>query len=171
MTLVQDLVFNGYNIPTLALLVLIVEVVLFCGLFVGWYFGARRLNITLHHWMVYGATIAHLTVWLLVMLPNALRAAPRVLADPLGRWIPFAHWTMGSITIALSLFITISFAVKRFEIRLRTLINFRPLMIATVICWTITLFLGLLVFLTVKVRPIATPENLIQSLNVILYYL
>ncbi len=130
------------------------ETILISSLVIGWYFGARRLNIDLHHWMVYGATPVHAIIWFLWMLPAVLRSLPRALQDPIPRIFPLLHWTSGLIALILSISITITFLLNK-DIPLGLLRRIRPFMIVTIICWTIAFVLGIYIFLNFKIDTVS----------------
>jgi hypothetical protein len=150
----MDIVTIGnFEIQLIPLLVLIFEAILIGSLLIGWYFGARRLNIDFHHWMVYGVTPVHAVIWFLWMFPAVLRSLPRALQDPIPRIFPIIHWTSGLIALILSISITIIFIFNR-DIPLGLLRRIRPLMIVTIICWSIAFILGLYIFINFKIESV-----------------
>ncbi|MHA1947154.1 MAG: hypothetical protein ACXAC6_03810 [Candidatus Hodarchaeales archaeon] len=154
------------QIPLIPLIVFLFELVLVCSLLIGWYFGARRLNLTLHHWMVYSISSIHLIIWLIWMFPKALNALPFVLSDPFNKMLPFLHYSVGLIAIISSLTLVVIFIFNQ-DIPLNLLRRLRPLMIVTLICWTIAFTLGFLIFLIFKIETI--PDDPYYSLlNLIL---
>ncbi|MFW9917730.1 MAG: hypothetical protein ACFFGZ_19165, partial [Candidatus Thorarchaeota archaeon] len=58
--------------PQIAILVLLAEIIFILSLLTGWYFGARRLNITLHHRVVYIAVPVQFGLLILWMIPKPL---------------------------------------------------------------------------------------------------
>jgi hypothetical protein len=146
---------GNLEIQLIPLLVVLFETVLIGSLLIGWYFGARRLNIDLHHWMVYGVTPIHALIWLLWMFPAVLRSLPGALQNPIPRFIPIIHWTSGLIALILSITIAITFIFNR-NIPLGLLRRIRPLMIVTIISWTIAFVLGLYIFINFKIE--STPD-------------
>ena len=146
----SKIVFLDYEIVLISLIVFLIEIGILISLLIGWYLGARRLNINLHHYMVYSVTTIHFIIFITWMLPNALSALEFVLNDPIGRALPLLHWSIGLIAVSLSVTIVIIFLFNR-DIPLSLLKRVRPLMIVTIICWSIAFVLGLLIFFTFKV--------------------
>ncbi|MFW9997242.1 MAG: hypothetical protein ACFFD4_34680 [Candidatus Odinarchaeota archaeon] len=135
----------GIPDPDFALLVLITEILLVSVLLTGWYFGARRLNLDVHHGAVYGAISIQVLIVGTWMLPRFLRAASFVLSDIIGRLPVVLHVICGTLTVINGLFLTILFLIRR-DIPLKILRRARPFMITELIVWTITLALGTLNF-------------------------
>jgi len=152
----EDIIISNFEIAFIPLIVLLLESILGILLFLGWFLGARRLNIQLHHWMVYSATSIHLFIWFLWMFPKSLASLPSALSNPLARILPLAHWTSGLIALSLSLLIAIIFLFNR-DIPLALLRRVRPLMIITIISWLIAFILGFIIFINFRIKSI--PEE------------
>ncbi|MFQ5977267.1 MAG: hypothetical protein ACE5OZ_03925 [Candidatus Heimdallarchaeota archaeon] len=127
--------------PQIALIILLAETILILALITSWILGARRLNITLHHRVVYSAIPANLTLILLWMLPKPLKRFEYLLKDPVKNWNLLAHYVLGAITISLAVGIILTFIVNR-EIPLVILRRARPIMIAILFLWIVTFSLG-----------------------------
>ena len=125
----------------IAILILMLEIGFFIILITGWYFGARRLNLKLHHGVVYGLIGVQLIIIGLWMLPRALLFLPYLFAD-IPRSLPIIlHVSLGLITISLGVFIVIVFLLNR-EIPLALLKKIQPVMVVVLGCWIITFILG-----------------------------
>ena len=146
-------VLFGYQISLIPLIVFLLELILICSLLIGWYFGARRLNLTLHHWMVYSISSVHFIVWLIWMFPKSLNALPFLLSDPFNKLLPLLHYTMGLIAVISSLTLVVIFIFNQ-DIPLGLLRRVRPLMILTLICWAIAFTLGFLIFINFKITEV-----------------
>ncbi len=53
-------------------MVLVIELVIILGVAFGWWYGARRLNLKLHHGAVYLLVLVHLLTVGLWMIPRSL---------------------------------------------------------------------------------------------------
>ncbi|MHA2233554.1 MAG: hypothetical protein ACXAB4_13815 [Candidatus Hodarchaeales archaeon] len=125
----------------IALIILLAESILILALITSWILGARRLNITLHHRVVYSAIPANLTLILLWMLPKPLKRFENLLQDPIKNWNLLAHYILGAITITMAVGVILTFIVNR-EIPLVILRRARPVMIAILFLWIVTFSLG-----------------------------
>ncbi len=149
MSCLDEIVILGYDIPSTPLIIFLIEMLIFSGLLFGWYFGARRLNLDLHHYMVYGATGIHSLIFLVYMFPKALNGFSYVLQT--GRLLPLLHWGTGLIAVISSLTLATTFLLRR-DIPLSVLKKVRPLMIITIISWVIAFSLGFLIFIS-QIHP------------------
>ncbi|MFX1532684.1 MAG: hypothetical protein ACFFDI_00460 [Promethearchaeota archaeon] len=124
-----------------AILILMIEIGLFIILITGWYFGARRLNLRLHHGVVYGLIGVQLIIIGLWMLPRALSFLPYLLADIIGNLPIILHISLGITTISLGVFLVIIFLLNP-DIPLALLKKIQPVMVVVLGCWIITFALG-----------------------------
>ena len=131
---------------TIAVLVLLIESGLIIALIIGWYFGARRLNINLHHGVVYGGLLINTVIVAVWMLPRGIRALPYLLTDPLLYSRVLLHFMIGLVVICLGLVIGILFLLNR-DIPLGLLKKAQPFMIVILLGWIITFSLGALNFI------------------------
>ena len=161
----DTILFLDYEIATIPLVVILLEGLLILSLIIGWYLGARRLNINLHHYMVYSVTVIHFLIFLLWMFPGFLRSLPGALNDPLPKLLQISHWTSGLVAIVLSLFLTLLFLLNR-DIPLDLLRKVRPVMIVTLICWSIAIILGAVIFLSFRVQETSTYDYNTIFLNI-----
>ncbi|MHA2033034.1 MAG: hypothetical protein ACW99Q_27015 [Candidatus Kariarchaeaceae archaeon] len=161
----ETLTFLDYEIATIPLIVILLEGLLILTLIIGWYLGARRLNINLHHYMVYSGTLIHFIIFLVWMFPGFLNSLPRVLSNPLPKLLHIFHWSFGLVAVILSVFLTILFFFNR-DIPLDLLRKVRPLMIVTFICWIIALVLGAIIFLSFRVQEASNYDYYTIFLNI-----
>ncbi|MHA1966846.1 MAG: hypothetical protein ACW964_03475 [Candidatus Hodarchaeales archaeon] len=161
--------FLDYEIATIPLVVILFEGLLILALIIGWYLGARRLNINLHHYMVYSGTLIHFIIFLVWMFPGFLNSLPGVLSNPLPKLLQIFHWSFGLVAVILSVFLTILFLFNR-DIPLDLLRKVRPLMIVTLICWFIALVLGAIIFFSFRVQEASSYDyyTLLRSINTII---
>ncbi|MHA2270467.1 MAG: hypothetical protein ACXACI_01305 [Candidatus Hodarchaeales archaeon] len=127
--------------PQIAILVLLAEIIFILALLMGWYFGARRLNIDLHHLVVYIAVPVQFVLLVLWMLPKPLKSLDFLLDAPIKNWNLLAHFILGLITIGLALGVVITFIIYR-GVPLTVLRKVRPVMIAILLLWIVTFSLG-----------------------------
>ncbi|MFX1252762.1 MAG: hypothetical protein ACFFCZ_14240 [Promethearchaeota archaeon] len=125
----------------IAILILMFEIGLFIILLTGWYFGGRRLNLRLHHGVVYGLIGVQLIIIGLWMLPRALLFLPYLFVDIPRSLLIILHVSLGLITISLGVFIIIVFLLNR-EIPLALLKKIQPVMVVVLGCWIIAFTLG-----------------------------
>ncbi|MFX0064931.1 MAG: hypothetical protein ACFFC7_22370 [Candidatus Hermodarchaeota archaeon] len=129
----------------IAILILMIEIGLFIILITGWYFGARRLNLKLHHGVVYGLIGVQLIITGLWMIPRALSFLPYLLPDITRNWPIILHISLGIITMSLGIFVIVIFLLNR-EIPLALLKKIQPVMVVVLGCWIITFALGATVY-------------------------
>ncbi|MFW9887658.1 MAG: hypothetical protein ACFFER_05710 [Candidatus Thorarchaeota archaeon] len=125
--------------------VLILETVIVIVLLIGWLFGARRLEFTLHHRAVYSIVLIHsitVGVW---MIPRALSLVSYIMADPVGNLPLILHDTLGIIAVVLGLIVGVTFIIRR-DMPLKLLKRTRPIMLVILVLWLTTFFLGIVVF-------------------------
>ncbi|MHA1906586.1 MAG: hypothetical protein ACW98Y_04775 [Candidatus Thorarchaeota archaeon] len=127
---------------TIALVVMIAETVIVVALMIGWLYGSRRMDIKLHHRIVYPATLIHAITVGAWMIPIALERLPIMLASPFENWYQITHDTLGIIAILLGGIMGLMFITKK-EMPIKLLKKTRPVMLATVAIWIITFILGL----------------------------
>jgi hypothetical protein len=154
--------------------VLSVEVVLLVALIIGWRFGARRLDIRLHHRVVYLLILSQLIIIILWMAPralafitssavaylngdlflilaslypniNLLQFIPASSVDPSINIITL-HSIVGLITVGLGVALITIFLLRP-EMPLKLLRRGRPLMITTFIIFIIVFVVGVILFL------------------------
>lgn len=128
-----------------ASLVLGVETVIVIVLLIGWLLGARRLEFTLHHWVVYSIVLIHsitVGVW---MIPRAMRFITYIIADPAGNWPLILHDTVGIVAVLLGIIVGLTFIIRR-DMPLRLLKRMRPVMILILILWITSFLLGFAVY-------------------------
>ncbi|MHA2141881.1 MAG: hypothetical protein ACXADC_12795 [Candidatus Thorarchaeota archaeon] len=128
-----------------ASLVLIAETVIVIMLLIGWLFGARRLEFTLHHWAVYSIILIHSITVGIWMIPRALLFMDSVIADPVGYWHVILHDTLGIVAVILGIIVGVTFIIRR-DMPLKLLKRFRPVMLVILVLWITTFFLGFVVY-------------------------
>lgn len=133
----------GLSIPHL---VLILEIVIAIFLFMGWLYGARRMDFKLHHYAVYSVVLVHLITVGLWMIPQALNRIPFMLANPLMNWYQILHDLVGSLALILGIILTVLFLIKR-GMPLKLLKRTRPLMFLTIGTWILAFLMGVYWFL------------------------
>ena len=133
----------GLSIPHL---VLILEIVIAIFLFMGWLYGARRMDFKLHHYAVYSVVLVHLITVGLWMIPQALNRIPFMLANPLMNWYQILHDLVGFLALILGILLTVLFLIKR-GMPLKLLKRTRPLMFLTIGTWILAFLMGVYWFL------------------------
>ena len=134
-----------------AIIVVTTEIILFCLLLLARY-NARRLKINQHHKYVYTAVLVNSIIILTWMLPVELRLINNILAgktDPFKFWYYILHGFFGTIAILLGIFLCLVFLIKILKqdlIPLPLIKRMKPLMITTIICWTLAFLFGILIF-------------------------
>ncbi|MFX0085140.1 MAG: hypothetical protein ACFFAU_05670 [Candidatus Hodarchaeota archaeon] len=151
----NTITFLDYEIAIIPLVVIILELILIIALIVGWYLGARRLKINLHHYMVYSGTIIHFSIFLFWMFPNFTKTISGALSNPFARIIPILHWSFGLVAVILSISLTTIFLFNR-DIPLDLLRKLRPFMIITLLSWIIALILGAIIFISFRIEEVST---------------
>lgn len=137
--------FDSPNI-IIATIVVIILSLLIIGLFIGWFYGARRLNLDLHHIAVYGATILVFLIILLWMGPRIISvltssSSSYYSSSPsIGSII---HAIAGLIVLIAMLVVSIAFIIKR-DIPLALLKKMRYFMIGILVIFPIVFVLGIL---------------------------
>jgi hypothetical protein len=128
-----------------ASIVLAVETVIVIVLLIGWLFGARRLEFTLHHWAVYSIVLIHSITVGIWMIPRALSFVSYIIADPVGNWPLILHDTLGIVAVLLGIIVGVTFLIRR-DMPLKLLKRFRPVMLVILVLWITTFFLGFVVY-------------------------
>jgi predicted small integral membrane protein len=129
-----------------ASLVLILETVIVIVLLIGWIFGARRLEFTLHHRVVYSIILIHSITVGIWMIPRAVLFMGNVIANPLGYWHVILHDTLGIMAVILGIIVGVTFIIRR-DMPLKLLKRFRPVMLLILFLWITTFFLGFMVYM------------------------
>ncbi|MFW9907427.1 MAG: hypothetical protein ACFFEF_02525 [Candidatus Thorarchaeota archaeon] len=125
----------------IAFVIMITETVLLSALIIGWLYGARRMDLKLHHRVVYPVVLVHFLTVGLWMIPIALGRVSIMLADPIGNLYQIIHDTLGILGIGLGIVLTIMFAFKR-DMPIKLLKKARPLMFLTIGVWILAFILG-----------------------------
>lgn len=124
---------------------MVVETILLLMITVGSYYG-RKLDMSKHHYLTYGAILGQLTVFFSYMLPGFLFAYEQGFLSTLMMF----HGISGSITLILSVFLAVVFLKDGNDFDLKKLRYTRPLMIATLFFWVMTYMIGLIFFIDVR---------------------
>lgn len=124
----------------ISIIAIVIESLLFVMLLVGWYFGARRLNLSLHHWMVYSLIPIHSVFLFLWMIPRFLVVLTTLPVTPIGGIGMIFHGIFGILAGVVIILIVILFLLRR-DLPLNLLRKTRPLMFVALLMWVI-LFIG-----------------------------
>jgi hypothetical protein len=135
----------GLSAPQTAVIVLVLESALIFTLLMGWLFGARRLNLTIHHRVVYSVVLIHLVSVGSWMIPRGILILPSLLGNPVAFLPQLVHDTLGFLAVILSILLVVIFAFYR-NLQLGILRKARPIMILTLILWMLVFALGLVAF-------------------------
>jgi len=127
---------------TIALAVMIAETVIVVAMMIGWLYGSRRMDIKLHHRVVYPATLIHAITVGAWMIPIALERFPIMMASPMENWYQITHDMLGFVAIGLGLIMGLLFGTRK-EMPIKLLKKTRPVMLLTVALWVISFVLGL----------------------------
>jgi hypothetical protein len=128
-----------------AVIVLVLESALAFTLLMGWLFGARRLNLTIHHRVVYSIVLTHLVSVGAWMIPRGILVLPTLLSNPVAFLPQLIHDTLGFLAVILSILLIVIFVFYR-NLQLGILRRARPIMILTLVLWLVVFALGLLAF-------------------------
>ena len=127
--------------------ILIAEIILMVLLFIGWYKGARRLNIDLHHYIVYSVTIIANFLFLIWMAPKiTVDRYFSIISNFPDTYKPTIHMTLGLIVLILMITVSGIFIVNR-DININRLKRYKPLMIIIAITFPIVVFTGFLLYM------------------------
>lgn len=137
----------------IATVVLTIEVILVCALLMARY-GARRLNLKIHHGVVYSITIINGFIIVFWMGQRALRFLPRQLERFPDSFMFFTHVVLGLTTMTLALGLTSLYlvkVVKKETIPLPLIRRTKPIMITTAILWILTFIVGVINYLNARI--------------------
>lgn len=138
-----------FNIPNdiFATGVLLTEIIVVIMLIVGWYFGARKLNIDFHHYMVYSATIIAVFIFIIWMGPKVFPDRFfSIISNFPETYKATIHMILGLITLILMITVSTLFLVNR-DININRLKRYKPLMITIAILFPIVVITGFLLYM------------------------
>ncbi len=131
----------------IAILVMLFETVMMAIILLGWYYGARRLDLKLHHRAVYSMVFVHLVGVTLWMIPRALSISSEVFENPGTYWYLIVHNILGFVALSMGIVLSLLFILKP-DMPLSLLRRARPAMILVLIVWSVAFILGAWAFLT-----------------------
>ncbi|MFW9981150.1 MAG: hypothetical protein ACFFE3_04425 [Candidatus Thorarchaeota archaeon] len=134
-----------FGIP-IPYIVLILEVIVFIVLMIGWLYGSRRMNFKLHHKAVYSVALIHLLTVGVWMIPQAFSRLTIMLMNPIMNWYQIVHDVVGILAIGLGVILSVVFLAKS-GMPLKLLKRTRPLMFLTIGTWIIAFVLGVYWFM------------------------
>ena len=127
-----------------ALIVLPVEIALLAALIIGWLFGARRLNLRLHHGIVYSVVAIQVAIIILWMAPAAL-AYLSTFSYPNENLFIIVHAIIGIAAVSLGVALIVTFLIRK-KPALQLIRRTRLVMISTLIIFFIVAAIGVLLF-------------------------
>ena len=127
---------------TIALVVMIAETVIVVAMMIGWLYGSRRMDIKLHHRVVYPITLIHAITVGAWMIPIAMERLPIMLASPMENWYQITHDMLGILAIALGIIMGLMFGPRK-DMPIKLLKKTLPVMLLTVALWVAAFVLGL----------------------------
>lgn len=136
----------------LATLVVVIEIILYLFLLLAvWY--VKRLKLDQKIKIVYSIVFINLFIWLFYMSPKGLSIVREInlgTFDPFQFWYLVLHGIIGFITMILAIFILLVFfkyAYSKEIIPLSLIRKMKPIMITTFIFWTLTMVLGISIYI------------------------
>ncbi|WXG41720.1 MAG: hypothetical protein WED07_13315 [Candidatus Freyarchaeum deiterrae] len=127
-----------------AIIVLPVEIALVAALIIGWRFGARRLNLRLHHGIVYSVIATQVAIIILWMAPSALTYLSSF-SYPNENLFIIVHAIVGLVTVGLGVTLITIFLLRP-KAPLQLIRRARLVMITTLAIFIIVAAIGAILF-------------------------
>ena len=130
-----------------ALITLTLEIIFIILLGIGWWWGSRQLNFTLHHFIVYPVIIINLLVIYSVMIASAAWRFDRGFAlNEIWDYVLLVHMIGGIIAEGLAITLIVIFFLEP-RLPLKILKRARVIMFTTIITWVVTFCVGCLIYI------------------------
>ncbi len=130
----------------IASIVLGIEIGVLILLFIGWRYGARRLHLNLHHWVIWGSVAIQIGTVALWMVPRIILFLPSLLTNITENLYLIIHGILGLMTVILGICLVILFLVRR-DIPLSYLKKGRKFMFLALFGWIAASILGISIYL------------------------
>ncbi|MFX0211795.1 MAG: hypothetical protein ACFFDT_37810, partial [Candidatus Hodarchaeota archaeon] len=107
--------YHGLDNLQVAEITLILEILMFVLIFIGWFYGSRRLNIYLHHRIVYPIIFINGVAIYFQMIAGGIRAIHfGLLLHPFEgtNWLRIVHMILGATTMILVFILLLIFFLE-----------------------------------------------------------